>query len=289
MSGLLQGRGIVVTGAGRGLGRSYAIACAREGAGVVVNDLDVEEARAVAAEIEAEGGNAVAFGGSVAEWETAEEMVDRCVREYGAIDGLVNNAIAYSYFGAPWDQDQETVRREVEVCVNGTIFCGIQAMRRMVERRRGSIVNTTSRSMMGVTGMSTYVAVKGAAASATFAWALELMPHDVRVNAIAPGAHTRSHALATAAGTIRPSQQFGSSPDLVAPAVVYLLSDLSSRVTGQVVVMLGGRLGLLRHPKLLGEYQEQDEWTPEQLAEAFERVYGADLQPIGFEATEYQL
>jgi NAD(P)-dependent dehydrogenase (short-subunit alcohol dehydrogenase family) len=290
VSGLLDDRGVVITGAGRGLGRSFALAAARAGAGVVVNDIEIDEARRVVAEIEADGGRAIADGSSVADWDQAGALIDACVSEFGAIDGLVNNAIAYSYFGPPWDENGDQIRREVEVAVLGTLYCGVHAMRHMKARRTGSIVNLTSRSMMGVVGMSTYVTVKGATASATFAWALELMEHGVRVNALAPSAHTRAHELAAGAGTYRPSQAaVAKSPDVVAPVVVYLLSDLSAGVTGQIVAMLGGKLGLLRHPRMHEHIEERESWTPEKIAEVVEHVYGDDLQPIGFEATEYQL
>jgi NAD(P)-dependent dehydrogenase (short-subunit alcohol dehydrogenase family) len=289
MSGLLNGRGVVVTGSGRGLGRAFALAAARAGAGVVVNDIDRSEADSVVAEIEAAGGSAVASGASVADWEQSGELIETCVREYGSIDGLVNNAIAYSYLGPPWDETGEQIRKEVDVAVLGTLFCGVHAMRRMRERRAGSIVNVTSRAMTGVQGMSTYAAVKGAVASTTFAWALELMPHGVRVNGLAPAAHTRAHDMAARVGTYRPSQSVNAvPPDVVAPVVVYLLSDLSAALTGQILAMLGGRLGLLRHPRMLDRVEQREAWTAEAIATAIDEVFGADLQPIGFEAEAYQ-
>jgi NAD(P)-dependent dehydrogenase (short-subunit alcohol dehydrogenase family) len=289
MSGLLDGRGVVITGAGRGLGRSFAFAAARAGAGVVVNDIDVETAESVVAEIAAEGGRAVSSGASVADWEQAGELIETCVREFGAIDGLVNNAVAYTYFGPPWNEIGEQIRKEVEVGVLGTLYCGVHAMRRMRERRAGSIVNVTSRSALGVTGHSTYVTVKGAVASTTYAWALELMDEGVRVNAFAPAAHTRGHELAAAAGTYKPTQQANAvSPDVVAPAAVYLLSDLSRHLTGQVLAMLGPRLGLIRHPRLLDRLEEREQWTPEEIAEVVDDVFGDDLQPVGHQADEYQ-
>jgi NAD(P)-dependent dehydrogenase (short-subunit alcohol dehydrogenase family) len=289
MSGLLEGRGVLITGAGRGLGRAFAMAAAAEGAGVVVNDVDADEARTVAAEIEAAGGRAIAAAGSVVDWERAEVLVETCVTEFGAIDGLVNNAIAYSYFGPPWEENGDQIRKEVEVGVIGALNCGVHAMRRMRERRAGSIVNLTSRSALGVTGHSTYVAVKGAALSVTLGWALELMDDNVRVNALSPGAHTRAHDFAAAAGTIRATHKRNAvPPEVVAPAVVYLLSDLSSRITGQVVAMLGGRLGLLRHARVLPHMEERERWTAQEIAETIDRVYGEDLQPVGFEAEQYQ-
>jgi NAD(P)-dependent dehydrogenase (short-subunit alcohol dehydrogenase family) len=225
----------------------------------------------------------------VADWEQAGELIETCVREFGAIDGLVNNAVAYSYFGPPWDEDGDQIRREVEVAVLGTLYCGVHAMRRMRSRRSGSIVNVTSRSALGVTGHSTYVTVKGAVASATYAWALELMHQGVRVNALSPAAHTRGHEMAAAAGTYRLTQKANAvSPDVVAPAAVYLLSDLSVRITGQVLAMLGPRLGLQRHPRMLEHFEVRDSWTPEEIAEVVEDVFADDLQPVGHEADEYQ-
>jgi hypothetical protein len=148
----------------------------------------------------------------------------------------------------------------------------------------------TSRSALGVTGHATYVTVKGAVASTTYAWALELMPYGVRVNALAPAAHTRGHELAAAAGTYKRTQQANAvSPDVVAPAAVYLLSDLSRHLTGQVLAMLGPRLGLIRHPRLLDHLEEREQWTPEEIAEVVEEVFGDDLQPVGHEASEYQV
>jgi NAD(P)-dependent dehydrogenase (short-subunit alcohol dehydrogenase family) len=289
MSGLLTGRGVVITGSGRGLGRAFALAAAREGAAVVVNDVDRDEADKVVAEIRAEGGTAVSSGASVADWEQSAELIETCVREFGSIDGLVNNAVAYSYLGPPWDETGEQIRQQVDVAVLGTLFCGVHAMRHMRERRAGSIVNVTSRSLSGVVGMSTYATVKGAVASSTFAWALELMPYGVRVNGLAPAAHTRGHEMAERAGTYRPSQKVNAAPpEIVAPVVVYLLSELAAGVTGQILAMLGPRLGLLRHPRMLDRVEEREAWTPAEIAEAIEDVFGGDLQPIGFEAQSYQ-
>jgi NAD(P)-dependent dehydrogenase (short-subunit alcohol dehydrogenase family) len=287
----LSDRAIVITGAGRGLGRSFALASARAGASVVVNDIDADEAETVAGEIRAAGGTAIANGSSVADWSEAEKLIGACVEAFGRIDGLVNNAIAYSYLGPPWDESGEQIRTEVEVGLVGSLYCGVHAMRHMRDQRSGSIVNVTSRSALGVRGHSTYVSVKGALMSLTFAWALELMDHGVRVNALAPGAHTRAHQMAAAAGTYRPSQAANAvSPDVVAPAAVYLLSDrLSSRITGQVVVMMGGKLGLIRHPRMADHIEEREQWTPEEIAATIEQVFGPELQPVGHEATEYQL
>lgn len=289
MSELLSGHGVVVTGSGRGLGRAFALAAADAGAGVVVNDIDADRAHAVVAEIEAAGGRAVASGASVADWSQAAGLIDACVERFGAIDGLVNNAVSYSYYGHPWDEDEHQIREAVDVAVLGTLFCGVHAMRHMRSRGRGSIVNISSRAHMGATGMTTYVAVKGAVASATYGWALELMPYGIRVNGLAPGAYTRAHDMAVEAGIYSDTHRaIAAPPEVVAPAVVYLLSDLSRHLTGQTLAMLSGKLGLLRHPRLHEHTVERDCWTPEEIADVIEHDYGTELEPVGFEAGEYQ-
>jgi len=283
--GLLDGRGIVITGGGRGLGRAFAGAVAREGAGVVVNDMDADVAEATAADIRAEGGTAVACVASVTDWQAAGEIVGRCLREFGSVDGLVNNAVSYG-FGHPWEEDPERMRRQIEVNVLGALYCGARAMRIMRDQRRGSIINLTSDIMMGKAGMSTYGAAKGALASVTFGWALDMMPHNVRVNALAPGAMTRAAELAGKFG--RPDKGNDPPPEAVAPAVVFLLSDVSAGITGQVVMLMGRRLGLISHPTLLEPTLESHDWSAESIADAYERVYRAQLQPVGRGATSYE-
>ena len=104
----------------------------------------------------ANGGTAVASGASVSDWAEAEELIDTCVRSFGTVDGLVNNAVAvHVYYGPPWEEDADEVKTMVDVAVFGTIACGVHAMRRMRPRRAGSIVNAiTSRAHMGAPGMS---------------------------------------------------------------------------------------------------------------------------------------
>jgi NAD(P)-dependent dehydrogenase (short-subunit alcohol dehydrogenase family) len=280
--GLLDGRAVVITGSGRGLGRSYALAAAREGAGVVVNDIDVEEAEQVVHEIEANGGRAVASNASVADWESSGELIATCVREFGQIDGLVNNAVAYSYFGPPWDEQGETIRSQIEVNVIGALYCAAHALRHMVTQRSGSLVNIASRGMMGQSGMAVYSASKGALASATYAQAMDVMRYNVRVNALCPAGFTRGHLLAGQNADY--AKSIAVSPDLTAPGIVYLLSDLSDGVTGQVVVLLGHRLGLMRRPEMIERVEERDKWTAEEIAAAIDRHYRTDFQPVGITA-----
>ena len=281
--GLLDQRGVVITGAGRGLGRSYAHAVAREGAGVVVNDIDIDEAERVVAEIEHEGGRAIASGASVADWESSGDLIDTCVREFGRLDGLVNNAVAYSYFGPPWEEHGDTIKTQIEVNVTGALYCAAHALRHMVGQRSGSLINIASRGIMGQSGMTVYSASKGALAAATYAQAMDLMPFNVRVNALCPAGFTRGHTLA--GQNAEYAKSIAGSPDLVAPGIVYLLSDLSNGVTGQLLVLLGHKLGLMRRPEMLEHVEERDQWTAHEIAEVLEHELRADLQPVGVTAT----
>ena len=152
--GLLDGKAVIVTGAGRGLGRAFALDAAAEGASVVVNDIDTEAAEKVAAEIAGDGGRAVSCAGSVANWDQADDLVQTCLKEYGALDGLVNNAGVLALRPA-WDETEDSIRRVVEVNLLGALFVGTHAVRAMVDQGSGSIVNITSSAQLGLSTMGT--------------------------------------------------------------------------------------------------------------------------------------
>ena len=128
--GILDGKAVVITGAGRGLGEAYAMHAALAGASVVVNDNDGDLAERVAEHIRGYGGRAVASTHTVADPSEAAKIVDLCVDEFGRIDGLVNNA-GLNYESLPWEDDPETIKEVVEVNVLGVIYVGIAAMRAM--------------------------------------------------------------------------------------------------------------------------------------------------------------
>ncbi len=131
MTGVLHGKAVVITGAGRGLGRVYALLAAREGARVVVNDIDADAAAEAVQAIRTEGGEAMADGHDIATWEGAGALVGACVERFGRIDGLVNNAGLY-YLSRPQDERPERMRQIVEVNVLGPAFCGTHALRHML-------------------------------------------------------------------------------------------------------------------------------------------------------------
>ena len=285
MTGLLDGRAVIVTGAGQGLGRAYAVEAAGRGAGVVVNDVDFGMAQEVAGEIAERGGKAVAAGGSVADWDAAAALSAVAVQTFGRLDGLVNNAGVFHLARAE-DEDESLVRQAVEVNLLGAMFCGIHAIRTMIGcGNGGSIVNVSSGYQSGVATGGCYAATRGAAASLTYSWALEGHRHGIRVNAIAPMARTRmtEYALDRLRATgERSAVPATNPPESVAPLVALLLAG-GTRITGQVIRFDGRRLAVVGHPGKLEGVVEQDAWTIEEIEEALAGPLKASLQPVGLE------
>jgi NAD(P)-dependent dehydrogenase (short-subunit alcohol dehydrogenase family) len=273
--GVLDGKAVIVTGAGQGLGRAYALDAAAEGASVVVNDIDAVAAETVAAEIAGDGGRAVPVVGSVADWDRAGDLVAVCLKEYGAVDGLVNNAGVLN-LTPPWDESEMSIRRVVEVNLLGALFVGTHALRAMVDQGSGSIVNITSSAQLGLSTMGTYGATKGALASLTYSWSVDLGGYSIRVNAYAPVART---AMADMSPVL--------PPDIPDPAdnaaiVTYLLSDLSDGITGQVIQRRGNRLVVLAHPRLTEHGAEADAWTVDTVVDRFDPVLRQHQEPVGY-------
>jgi NAD(P)-dependent dehydrogenase (short-subunit alcohol dehydrogenase family) len=273
---MLDGKALIITGAGQGLGRAFARAAAASGARVLVADIDREGSEQTVAAIVDGGGEAEAFVGSVADWDIAAALVDRCAARFGSVDGLVNNAGLYVTGPAP-DETPERLRSLVDTNVLGPLYVGTHALRAMREHGRGgAIVNVTSAARAGRRNMSVYAATKGAIASLTYAWALESIEYGARANALAPRAMTRM----TLQGSDSPPDH--APPEHVAPAVVFLLSDAAADINGQVVHFDGRGLALAAAPQLQATAMRAEPWTPEQVAEAFAADLSSHLQPIGW-------
>ncbi|MGH3433145.1 MAG: SDR family NAD(P)-dependent oxidoreductase [Thermocrispum sp.] len=275
----LQGKAVVVTGAGRGLGAEYAVQAAREGASVLVNDVDVTHAERVAQQIVEEGGRAVASGHSVADAKEARAIVETCVGEFGAIDGLVNNA-GLNYEAVSWRDDPDDVRELIGVNVLGTIYTGVAAADAMAEAGGGSIVNISSGASFGQRRLASYAASKGAVASLTYSWALDMEEIGVQVNAVCPVAYTRMVAKSSRRATIIPPDR---GPDLVAPLVLFLLSDAAAGITGQLIRCNGEQLHVVGQPYFKAPILRRDRWDVDAVRGAFDEVFGAHLEPYGLE------
>jgi NAD(P)-dependent dehydrogenase (short-subunit alcohol dehydrogenase family) len=276
----LRDRAVVVTGAGRGLGEAFAVHLAQAGAAVVVNDVDAEVAERTAANIREHGGRAVASGHTVTDPAQAQAIVDLCVAEFGRIDGLVNNA-ALNYEAPPWQEDPDQIRGLVEVNVLGVIYTGIAAVKTMIAQGHGgSIVNVSSGASLGQRKLGVYSASKGAVASLTYSWALDLEEAGIRVNAICPLAHTRMVWQSERSLRGCPPDR---TPSRIAPLVLFLLSDDAEGITGQLVRCNGPQLHIVGQPYLKPPILERQTWDTDTVRRAFDEVFSAHLEPYGLE------
>jgi NAD(P)-dependent dehydrogenase (short-subunit alcohol dehydrogenase family) len=279
---MLDGRVAVVTGSGRGLGRSYARALAAAGASVVVNDLDRDVAEETVRTILEAGGAAVAEVGAVGGAETAQRLVDRAVGEFGRLDVMVTNA------GALRDRTlRNTTDDDFDLVVNshlrGTFTCGRAAAARFREQGEGGrlILVGSPAGQRASFGQTAYSASKGAIVAMMRTWAAEHAKIGVTVNAIVPTALTRMVATIPGLGELVDAVDRGEpvpenvrrrglgSPDDVAPVIVYLASAASAEVTGQAIAAGGDRIALWTHPTEIAEQFHAGGWSPEEVAEAF--------------------
>jgi NAD(P)-dependent dehydrogenase (short-subunit alcohol dehydrogenase family) len=278
--GILDGKAIVITGAGRGLGEAYALHAAQAGAAVVVNDVDPGLAERTADVIRAHGGEAVASEHSVTDPAQAGEIVELCVGKFGRIDGLVNNA-GLNYEALPWEDDFDRMREVVEANLFGTFSCGVAAIRAMrAAGTAGSIVNIASGSLLGQRRLGAYAATKGAIASLTFSWALDLDELGIRVNAVCPVAHTRMVWKSERSLRSIPPDR---APGKVAPLVLFLLSDRAEGITGQLVRCDGTQLHIVGQPYFKQPILNRETWDTETVERAFSEVFQAHLEPFGLE------
>ncbi len=251
---------MIVTGAGNGLGKAYALELARQGARVVVNDLGVGAhgeagetsgaAQSVVDEIRSAGGQAVADTGDVADWEAGRRMVETAIEAFGALHAVVNNAgfVRDRMFVSCTPQEWEAVLR---VHLNGH-FC---ASRHAVDHWRSEqkagqpvdarIINTTSGAgLQGSVGQSAYSTAKAGIATLTLVQAAELSRYGITANALAPNARTRMTATGAFDMEAKPGSFDVYAPDNMAPLVAYLASEQSKDVTGQVFELKGGQVSL---------------------------------------------
>jgi NAD(P)-dependent dehydrogenase (short-subunit alcohol dehydrogenase family) len=274
--GCLDGKSVIITGAARGLGRAFALDAAVEGAAVLVNDVN-QDVVAVAAEITDGGGRAAPYVGSVTDWDDAKALVEECLRSFGRLDGLINNA-GVIFKTKPHEETKEQATTTVNVNLLGAIFVGRHALEVMAGQRSGSVVNICSSAQLGIPDSPTYSATKGGIASLTYSWAVDMSEYGVRVNGFAPSAWgAMQQALQN------PVSRGIPMPEDNAPVATYLLSDLSAGITSQVVQVRGKDIVVVRHPSLSDEFASCDRWTAEKIAEEFDPILRANLEPLGWE------
>ena len=276
--GLLDGRAAVVTGGGRGVGRGHCLQLAAQGAAVVVNDVDLAEAQKVVDEITAAGGKAIANGDDIGTRAGARALIAACVDAFGAIHAMVNNAgnARDRSFLKMSDEEFHDVLR---VHAYGTFACAQEAALRMRDQGTGGcIVNTVSAAHFGNFGQTNYAGAKGAIASMTYTWAIELARYGIRVNAISPLATTRMSATAKVEGKAVEAPYF--DPVRNGAFVAWLCSDEASWVTGQIFGTGGDRVVILEQPRYGTAMFNPGGWTVEDLREHMKPVFGARLEPF---------
>jgi 3-oxoacyl-[acyl-carrier protein] reductase len=291
----LDGKVAIVTGSGRGLGLAYAKELARQGARVVVNDVDQQVADDAVTAVEALGGDAVAVVAAVGPTATAKELVAAAVDSFGRLDALVTNAgvLRDTVLWKMSDDDFDTV---IDVHLRGTFTCVREAAIRLREQGEGGriICVGSPTGQRGNFGQTNYAAAKAGIVGMVRTWALELSRAGITANAIIPVAATamtetvpffKQFADAAARGEQMPPFArrvlgFGT-PDDVAGLVAFLASDAAAKVTGQAIGVGGDRIALWSHPQEVATAFADGGWELARLAEDFDSLFGARLETVG--------
>ena len=289
MSGHLKGKTIAVTGGGGGIGRAVSLACAAEGANVVVADYGValdgsgpssEVAEAVVAEIRAAGGDATALAGDVSRFDVGVEIVEAACDRWGSIDGVVCGAgvlrerMLFNMSEDEWDH-------VVAVHLKGHFNVYRAALARMRKQPSGgSLVGFTSGAFVASTAQANYSAAKGGIVSLTRSAAMTAASIRLRggpainANCIAPVARTRMSENV-------PFEFETGEPEAVAPMAVYLLSDAGRDVNAQIYSVVGRRISVWNQPEeVRSMWSAGDQWTPGEIAEQLPRTIGQEPNPM---------
>ena len=295
MSALCEGRVVIVTGAGRGIGRAHALEFARQGARVVVNDLGAsadgrggssDPANEVVEAIRAAGGEAVSNGDDVADFAGAGRLVECAVRSFGRLDVLVNNAgfLRDRMFVSTSEDEWDAV---IRVHLKGHFCPARHAVTHWRERVKAGekvearIINTSSGAgLLGSVGQATYSTAKAGIAALTLVQAAELGRYGITANAVAPAARTRMTEAVFAGMMQKPDEGFDAmAPENVAPLVVWLGSRESADVTGRVFEVSGGVIsvadGWHEGPKV----DRGQRWEPTEVGGAVRDLLGRARQP----------
>ena len=285
--GILDGKAVVVTGAGRGIGRGHALQFAKSGgAAVVVNDIDGAEAQKVADEIIALGGKAIANTSNICSVTGAQELVAACVKAFGRIDCMMANAgiVRDKSFLKMTEEEFDAV---INVHLKGTFLCHQAAALQMKEQGTGGcLIGTVSAAHFGNFGQANYAAAKGGIASMTYTLAIELAKFGIRVNAISPTGTTRmSDTYVGPDGVKRPMPYI--DPELNGPFLCYLASDEGNYITGQVFGTGGERIVILDQPKYGHGMFNPGGWSVPEIQKHFKNMLGNKLEPIGLTKPPY--
>jgi NAD(P)-dependent dehydrogenase (short-subunit alcohol dehydrogenase family) len=296
VTGICEGRVVIVTGGGRGIGRGHSLEFARQGAKVVVNDLggtvdgvgaETSVAQTVVDEIKATGGEAVANTDDVADWHGSQRLIEQAYDTFGTLDVLVCNAgilrdrMLFNMEEAEWDAVVAvhgrghflptkyacTYWRNKSKEAGGPVF--------------GRLIHTSSESgLFGNAGQCNYDFAKAGLISFSLCIAREMAKYGVTSNAIAPRARTRM-TEGTFGNIPKPEGFDAWDPDNVAPWVVYLCTEQAAHITGQCFIVTGGEVHLIEQHHAVNTINKGDRWTVEELVEKSSELFGD--RPTSFE------
>ncbi len=304
---LLDGKVAIVTGAGAGIGRAHALALAAHGARVVVDDLGVTKAGAVAegkaradgvvAEIRKAGGSAVACYEDVSDFQAAARIIQAAMDSFGRLDILVNNAGIFRH-GFIDEMTEDDFDQVIGTHLKGTFNTCRHAFPIMKAQRYGRIINTVSNQWPAPKVRSVYSAAKGGIASLTWDLALEGRAYGITANAVSPFADTSEPGSERTSDRDRRLIEMGvlgelraaateerAGPEYVSPLVVFLASDYAAEVNGRIFRAGAGKIGLYCHPvevrQVFRDYKSQGPWPIEELIELLPNglLAGENLAP----------
>ncbi len=289
---MVAGKVAVVTGAGRGIGREVALALAKEGAKVVVNDVgagvdgegrDIGPADEVVEAIRAAGGQAVSNADSVATWEGAHRIAAAATGAFGRLDVVVNNAgiLRDRIFHKMTQQDWDSV---IGVHLMGSFYLSRAAADVFRAQESGAFVHMTSTSgLIGNFGQANYSAAKLGIVGLSKSIALDMARYNVRSNCISPFAWSR---MVGAIPTDTPEQQArverlkSMTPQKIAPLAVFLASDAARDVSGQIFAVRGNEIFLMSQSRPLRAIHREEGWTPQKIADHMAPAFRDSLYPL---------
>jgi len=287
MAGICEGRVVIVTGAGGGLGAAHARVLAQEGAAVLVNDINQEAAEAVVAEILAAGGVAEVNRSDITNYESSGEAVQQALSHFGCLHGVVNNAgnnrdrMFASLSEADWDAVM-AVHLKGHFCISSHAVQYWRHQAKAGEPVSGRIVNTTSGAgLQGSIGQSNYAAAKAGIAALTLNQAAELARYGVTANAICPVARTgMTTAVPEMAARMAPPAD-GSfdhfAPENVSVVVAWLCSPLSAHVNGKIIEAEGGRIAIADGWRSTDGVDKGDRWQPKEISDAMATLLATEV------------
>lgn len=291
MSKTSEGRVVIVTGAGQGIGRAHALAFAADGAKVVVNDYAAESAAAVVGEIVAAGGEAVVAPGDVADWDTGATIVQTAVDAFGRLDALVNNAgflrdrMLVSLSEEEWDSVVRVhLKGHFVMLRHAAAYWRAEAKDGRTPQAR--IVNTSSGAgVFGSVGQGNYAAAKAAIAELTIQAAAELGGYGITVNGIAPAARTQmtlgaGDAMAAQMAAPADGSFDAMDPANISPLVVWLASADAGDVTGRLFEVEGGTVTVLDGWQRASTVDKGAQWAPSELGDTVRGLIGESPQPV---------